>query len=171
MMSLINVKLIIINNISICFSFILFRLFLREEELQQLLVQFSCSNLMDEKTELVVSFLTRIWAALEKEPMFAATNEEQRAEARYTIQMCVSCYEIHFRQAVERMVFSELYMMALYPNNEADVSRDQVLGQHIARVANFLTPNHRDLKISRRYQYECPWPAAQVKTHSSFFNL
>ena len=91
MMSLIFVKLIIINNISICFTFILFRLFLREEELQQLLVQFSSSNLMDEKTELVVSFLTRIWAALEKEPMFAATNEEQRAEARYTIytDVCV----------------------------------------------------------------------------------
>ena len=58
--------------------------------------------------------------------------------------------------------------MALYPNNEADVSRDQVLGQHITRVANFVTPNHRDLKISRRYQYECPWPAAQVS--SELFN-
>ena len=150
--------------------FMLLRLFLREEELQQLLVKFSSTNLMDEKTELVVSFLTRIWAALEKEPMFAATNEEQRAEARYTIRMCMSRDEIHCRQAVERMVFSELYMMALYPNNEADVSRDQVLGQHIARVANFLTPNHRDLKISRRYQYECPWPAAQVKTQF-FFEL
>ena len=62
---------------------IVFRLFLREEELQQLLVQFSSTNMMDEKTELVVSFLNRIWTALEKEPMFAATNEEQRAEARY----------------------------------------------------------------------------------------
>ena len=52
--------------------------------MQQLLVQFSSTNMMDEKTELVVSFLNRIWTALEKEPMFAATNEEQRAEARYT---------------------------------------------------------------------------------------
>ena len=75
--------------------------------------------------------------------------------------------DLHFRKAVERMVFSELYMMALYPNNEADVSRDQVLGQHITRVANFVTPNHRDLKISRRYQYECPWPAAQVNCFTS----
>lgn len=45
--------------------------------------------MMDEKTELVVSFLNRIWTALEKEPMFAATNEEQRAEARYTYVICI----------------------------------------------------------------------------------
>ena len=45
--------------------------------------------MMDEKTELVVSFLNRIWTALEKEPMFAATNEEQRAEARYTYVICM----------------------------------------------------------------------------------
>ena len=64
---------------------------------------------------------------------------------------------------MERMIWSsQLYMAALYPNQEADSSRDQVLGQHIARLAAFVTPNHRDLKIPRRYQYECPWPAAQV---------
>ena len=60
------------------------RLFLerREEELQQMLAQFSATNMMDEKTELVVQFLNRMWAGLEQEPMFAATNDEQRAEAR-----------------------------------------------------------------------------------------
>ena len=73
-------------------------------------------------------------------------------------------YDIYNRKAVERMVFSELYMMALYPNHEADHSRDAVLSQHISRVAATVTPSHRDLKISRRYQYECPWPAAQVNT-------
>lgn len=44
--------------------------------------QFRATNMMDEKTELVVSFLNKIWAILEQEPMFAATNEDQRAEAR-----------------------------------------------------------------------------------------
>ena len=68
---------------SIC-NKIIVRLFLdgREDELQQHLGQFLATNMMDEKTELVVSFLARTWAALEQEPMFAATNEEQRAEAR-----------------------------------------------------------------------------------------
>ena len=48
---------------------------------------------MDEKTELVVQFLNRLWAALEQEPMLAATNEEQREEAR---------------RAVERAIFSQV---------------------------------------------------------------
>ena len=60
------------------------RLFLerREEEIQHLLAQFSATNMMDEKTELVVSFLNKMWSALEQEQMFAATNEEQKEEAR-----------------------------------------------------------------------------------------
>ena len=60
------------------------RLFLerREEEIQQLLAQFSATNMMDEKTELVVAFLNKMWSALEQEQMFAATNEEQKEEAR-----------------------------------------------------------------------------------------
>jgi len=126
------------------------RLFLerREEEIQHLLAQFSATNMMDEKTELVVSFLNKMWSALEQEQMFAATNEEQKEEAR---------------KAVERMIFSQLYMFALHPNQEADLHRDQVLQQHISRLSGIVTPGHRDLKIPRRYQYECPWPAAQAE--------
>ena len=63
---------------------------------------------------------------------------------------------------MERAIFSQIYIYALYPNQEADASRDLVLQQHIARLGEVVTPNHRDLKIPRRYQYECPWPAAQV---------
>jgi len=126
------------------------RLFLerRDDELQLLAAQFSATNMMDEKTELVVQFLNRMWAGLEQEPMFAATNDEQRAEAR---------------KAVERMIFSQIYMRAIHPNQEADSSRDLVLSNHISRLSSFVTPNHRDLKIPRRYQYECPWPAAQAE--------
>ena len=60
------------------------------------------------------------------------------------------------------MIFSQIYMRAIHPNQEADSSRDLVLSNHISRLSSFVTPNHRDLKIPRRYQYECPWPAAQV---------
>ena len=54
----------------------------REEELLQLRSQFSSTNMMDEKTELVVQLLNRLWNGLEQEPMFAATNDQQRSEAR-----------------------------------------------------------------------------------------
>jgi hypothetical protein len=53
-------------------------------------------------------------------------------------------------------------MAALHPNREADISRDRVLQQHIARLQAVVTPGHRDLKIPRRFQYESPWPSAQV---------
>ena len=59
-------------------------------------------------------------------------------------------------------------MAALYPNQEADASRDAVLQLHIGRLAGVVTPGHRDLKIPRRYQYECPWPAAQVTIQRGF---
>ena len=61
----------------------------REEELQQLKAQFSATNLMDEKTELVVQFLNRLWNSLEQEPMLAATNDQQRSEARLVTQVHV----------------------------------------------------------------------------------
>ena len=57
----------------------------------------------------------------------------------------------------------QIYMAALFPNIEADISRDHVLQQHIGRLSEVVSPNHRDLKIPKRYQYECPWPAAQVR--------
>ena len=60
--------------------------------------------------------------------------------------------------------FPQLYMAALYPNQDADICRDQVLHQHIGHLSALVTPSHADLKIPRRYQYECPWPAAQVQT-------
>ena len=60
--------------------------------------------------------------------------------------------------------FPQLYMAALYPNQDADICRDQVLHQHIGHLSALVTPSHADLKIPRRYQYECPWPAAQVQS-------
>ena len=56
----------------------------------------------------------------------------------------------------------QIYMVALYPNQEADIHRDAALQDHISKLSGVVTPSHRDIKIPRRYQYECPWPSAQV---------
>ena len=68
-----------------------FRLFFerQEAELRELLYQFSSSNVMDEKTELVVKFLDRLWDELERDPMLAAANPEQRGEARISVERAV----------------------------------------------------------------------------------
>ena len=39
---------------------------------------------------------------------------------------------------------------------------NKTLSQFFILFSQVVSPNHRDLKIPRRYQYECPWPAAQV---------
>jgi len=44
---------------------------------------------MDEKTELVVKFLDRLWDELERDPMLAAANPEQRGEARIAVERAV----------------------------------------------------------------------------------
>jgi len=127
------------------------RLFLekKEEDLQQLLNQFSSASLMDEKAEMVVNFLEQLWSNLEQDnSMLAAANPEQMQEARVT---------------VERAIFSQIYMAALYPNQEADAQRDLSLQEHISKLSNVVSPGHKDIKIPKRYHYECPWPSAQAE--------
>ena len=68
-----------------------------------------------------------------------------------------------FKLAVERAVVSHIYHHAMYPNGEADISRDSVLAEHISKLSAELTPNHRYLKISSHFHYEAPWPSAQAE--------
>jgi hypothetical protein len=46
-------------------------------------------SVMDERTDLVVSFLDSLWERLAADPMFAATNEEQREEARVAVERAI----------------------------------------------------------------------------------
>ena len=77
--------------IYICSSCMFFRLFLErhERELFELRSQFSSMSVMDERTELVVSFLENLWERLAADSMFAATNEEQREEARVAVERAI----------------------------------------------------------------------------------
>lgn len=141
------------NEQKICSKFLIsvcVRLFFErhQQELSQLHTSFSSTSVMDEKTERVCRILDLLWEELEKDPILAAANGEQRDEARI---------------AVERAVFSQIYMKALYPNNEADRSRDVVMQEHIAKLKLVVTPGHKDLKIPQKFRYECPWPSAQAE--------
>ena len=65
---------------------------------------------------------------------------------------------VQLKKGVKKVVL----LFLLHPNQDADVSRDRVLQDHIEKLKQVVTPGHKDLKIPRRYQYECPWPSAQV---------
>lgn len=112
-----------------------------QEEFQQL-------TLADEKTDLLDNFLQTLSIEMERDSTWQAANEVQLEQAR---------------AAIERAVMGRVYIQALYPNGDGDVSRDQVLHEHMKKLSNVITPNHKDLRIPKQYHYECPWPSAQAE--------
>lgn len=132
--------------VSVCVRLFLER---REKLMQQFMFQFREIIVSDERIALMERFLASLASQLDEDPAWAlVASEEQNTLARLTI---------------ERAVVSQIYVHAMYPNGEADVSRDEVLNAHIHRLSEVITPNHRDLKIPRHYQYEQPWPSAQAE--------
>lgn len=134
-----------INNhlVSVCV-----RVFLEKKE--PLLVgfcdEFKKLTLADEKQDLVDSFLSKLHAKID--PIRQSASETQLKLARVV---------------VERIVMARVYHNALYPNGDGDVYRDQLLHDHIKKLAKVVTPNHKDLRIPKVYHYECPWPWAQAE--------
>ncbi|XP_045595997.1 GTPase-activating protein and VPS9 domain-containing protein 1 isoform X2 [Procambarus clarkii] len=126
------------------------RMFLerREQNLSRFTHDFTVLTVPDEKVQLVENFLTQLFSELERDPMWISSTNEQLHAAQL---------------ALERVVMSHIYIHALYPNGDGDVSRDQVLHEHMKKLAAVITPTHKDLRIPKLYQYECPWPSAQAE--------
>lgn len=137
------------HQLSVCI-----RLFLekREKQMSNFVTNFreSCSA-ADEKIALMERFLASLWSQLEADTSVTLLTGNSPSK----IDTC--------RVAVERAVVAHIYYHAMYPNGEADVSRDVVLAEHIAKLAGEISPNHRDLRIGKQYHYEAPWPSAQAE--------
>ncbi|KAK1119373.1 hypothetical protein K0M31_013207 [Melipona bicolor] len=136
-----------VNNhlVSVCV-----RVFLEKKEslLLRFCDEFKKLTLADEKQDLVDSFLGKLNAKIDNDPIWQCACENQLNLARV---------------AVERTVMARVYHNALYPNGDGDVYRDQLLYDHIKKLAKVVTPNHKDLRIPKIYHYECPWPWAQAE--------
>ncbi|XP_063231797.1 GTPase-activating protein and VPS9 domain-containing protein 1 isoform X2 [Bacillus rossius redtenbacheri] len=122
------------------------------EKREQLLLEFTAEfrqlTLADEKNDLLGSFLRSLALDMDRDPTWQVASESQLEQAR---------------TAVERAVMSRVYLHALYPNGDGDVSRDQVLHEHMKKLSAVITPNHKDLRIPKMFHYECPWPSAQAE--------
>lgn len=129
------------------------RLFLekREKQMGNFVTTFreSCPA-ADEKIALMERFLASLWSQLEADTSVTLLT----ANSPTQMDTC--------RVAVERAVVAQIYYHAMYPNGEADVSRDVVLNEHMSKLASEISPSHRDLRIARQYHYEAPWPSAQA---------
>lgn len=138
---------------SVCSAFLIavcVRLFLerREAMLDQFTNEFQQLKLADEKNDLLDNFLQTLALEMDRDPLWQAASESQLMQAR---------------TAVERAVISRVYTYAMYPNGDVDISRDQVLYNHMKKLASVITPNHKDLRIPKMFHYECPWPSAQAE--------
>ncbi|KAL0133577.1 hypothetical protein PUN28_000958 [Cardiocondyla obscurior] len=136
-----------INNhlVSVCV-----RVFLEKREtfLLRFCDEFKKLTLADEKQDLVDNFLGKVHAEMDNDPIWQSASTNQLDLARVV---------------VERTVMARVYHNALYPNGDGDVYRDQLLHDHIKKLAKVVTPNHKDLRIPKVYHYECPWPWAQAE--------
>ncbi|KOC65886.1 GTPase-activating protein and VPS9 domain-containing protein 1 [Habropoda laboriosa] len=136
-----------VNNhlVSVCVRVFLEK---RESLLLRFCDEFKKLTLADEKQDLVDSFLSKVHAKMDNDPIWQCASENQLNLARIV---------------VERIVMARVYHNALYPNGDGDVYRDQLLYDHIKKLAKVVTPNHKDLRIPKIYHYECPWPWAQAE--------
>ncbi|XP_076233243.1 GTPase activating protein and VPS9 domains 1 isoform X2 [Calliopsis andreniformis] len=136
-----------VNNhlVSVCVRVFLEK---RESLLLRFCDEFKKLTLADEKQDLVDSFLGKVHAKMDNDPIWQCASENQLTLARVV---------------VERTVMARVYHNALYPNGDGDVYRDQLLHDHIKKLAKAVTPNHKDLRIPKIYHYECPWPWAQAE--------
>ncbi|XP_071575221.1 GTPase-activating protein and VPS9 domain-containing protein 1-like [Temnothorax nylanderi] len=132
-----------INNhlVSVCV-----RVFLEKKEafLLRFCEEFKKLTLADEKQDLVDNFLGKVHAEMDNDPIWQSASANQLDLARVV---------------VERTVMARVYHNALYLNEDGDVYRDQLLQNHIKKLAKVVTPNHNP----KVYHYECPWSWAQAE--------
>ncbi|CAG9531443.1 unnamed protein product [Cercopithifilaria johnstoni] len=133
-----------------CLVDVLVRFYLEEHELQlrRFIAEFQTLKAQDERTDVMERALNSLYESLPYEKIWRFANAER----------------ISFvKKSVERSLMAQLYVYALYPNGEADQSRDSVFHKSVQKLATEINPDHPQLHISVRLRGECPWPSAQAE--------
>ncbi|KAK1786856.1 hypothetical protein P4O66_017238 [Electrophorus voltai] len=119
------------------------------------LAAFQGCTAADDKTAAVEDFLRSLYGTMAHDAIWQYASEEQLQDAQ---------------MAIERSVMNRIFKLAFYPNQDGDILRDQVLQEHINRLAKVVTANHKALQIPEVYLKEAPWPSAQaeIRTISAY---
>ncbi|KHN76774.1 GTPase-activating protein and VPS9 domain-containing protein 1 [Toxocara canis] len=133
-----------------CLVEVLVRFYLEQRDvyLRRFMADFQLLKAQDERTDAVERTLAMLNARLPLEPMWKHADAEMLAYAR---------------KSLERSLMAQIYVLALYPNGEADQCRDSVFHKSLRKLAQVITPDHPDLRIPSRLHGECPWPSAQAE--------
>ncbi|VDO24851.1 unnamed protein product [Onchocerca flexuosa] len=133
-----------------CLVNMLVRFYLEERDLQlrRFIAEFQTLKAQDERTDVMGRALNSLYERLPHEKIWHFANAER----------------ISFvKKSIERSLMAQLYAYALYPNGEADQSRDSVFHKSVQKLAAEISPDHPQLHIAMRLRGECPWPSAQAE--------
>ncbi|KAM4696942.1 GTPase-activating protein and VPS9 domain-containing protein 1 isoform 2-T2 [Rhinophrynus dorsalis] len=127
----------------------------KEKKILEFIQDFQKLTAADDKTAQVEEFLQSLYGAMAQDVIWQNASEEQLQDAQI---------------AIERSVMNRIFKLAFYPNQDADILRDQVLHEHIQRLSKVVSANHRALQIPEVYLREAPWPSAQaeIRTISAY---
>uniref|UniRef100_A0A915EB59 VPS9 domain-containing protein n=1 Tax=Ditylenchus dipsaci TaxID=166011 RepID=A0A915EB59_9BILA len=133
-----------------CLLEILVRFFLEGKDLflRQFVHDFRCLKAQDERTKTVEQALRFLNERFYIEPMWRFATSDNLDYA----QKCL-----------ERSLMAHVYKFAMFPNGDADHSRDAIFYKSIQKLSLRLTITHPDLGILKKYHGECPWPSAQAE--------
>ncbi|VDN56853.1 unnamed protein product [Dracunculus medinensis] len=120
----------------------------RREDFFRFIEDFKLLEAQDERTDAVECLLQTLYELLPNEKMWRYAGDERLT---------------YVRKSIERALMARIYKMALFPNGEADQSRDSVFHKSIGNLAQVISPDHPELNIPKRFHGECPWPSAQAE--------
>uniref|UniRef100_A0A670KLR4 GTPase-activating protein and VPS9 domain-containing protein 1 n=1 Tax=Podarcis muralis TaxID=64176 RepID=A0A670KLR4_PODMU len=127
----------------------------KESKIRAFIQDFQKLTAADDKTAQVEDFLQFLYGVMAQDVIWQNASEEQLQDAQL---------------AIERSVMNRIFKLAFYPNQDGDILRDQLLYDHIQRLAKVVTANHKALQIPEVYLREAPWPSAQseIRTISAY---
>ncbi|XP_052758791.1 GTPase-activating protein and VPS9 domain-containing protein 1 [Galleria mellonella] len=101
-------------------------------------------ELMDEKATRLTASIKAITAELKADPSWEGASSALLETLELT---------------VERAAFARLYLHVMFPNGDGDIARDQVLHEHVRRVAGATSAARAG--VAARHLWAAPYPRAQ----------
>ncbi|XP_037939024.1 receptor-mediated endocytosis protein 6 homolog [Teleopsis dalmanni] len=125
------------------------RLFIekRQDRIESFQEEFTRLTVSDDKIDLIEEFIDELMKELlANGGLLCGMSDWQMQEARISI---------------ERILLQRMYQQVMFPNEDADLSRDTVLSEHIRKLQNVIRPSHHALCIPQEFLSEAPWTFAQ----------
>ncbi|CAH0553533.1 unnamed protein product [Brassicogethes aeneus] len=121
--------------------------FLRQKEdlILSFCEEFVQLTLADEKYDLLHQFYDRLYSIMEESNWGDILKHK----------------EALIKSILERSIMNKVYTHSIYPNGDGDRDRDSLLYEHIKKLSRTISPEHKDLMISKEYLREYPWQPAQ----------